>query len=232
VKRGSQWTSGESIAAFLSFEAARRQKSTSTKAYRVDFAASCFPKFAAQLKKEGIFDVAIDIEKSRDVRFKYSKTGKNLGESAAFMKVADVKKEITNVILPLFEKQILGGVPPSGIRWERVMQNTKIAFFNLWKKGKKRYENIDKPNSKSFSLYYVVFEYLGPRGKNWASLKTGSLGDDDVDLDTTRESAKKGVRATKKMKFDANPNIRSRMSKRRPRVISRRNSSFTLGWQV
>jgi len=29
------------------------------------------------------------------------------------------------------------------------------------------------------------------------------LDDDDVDLDTTRESAKKRVRATKKMKFDA-----------------------------
>ncbi len=74
-KVARHWSSGETIAAFLAFEVARRQKSTSTKTYRVDFAASCFPKFAKQLKTEGKFDDNIDIVKSRDVRFKYVKTG-------------------------------------------------------------------------------------------------------------------------------------------------------------
>ena len=62
---------------------------------------------------------------------------------------------------------------------------------------------MDEPDPKWSSLEYDVFEYLGPRGKDLASLRTGSLDDDGDDLDTTRESAKKGVRATKKMKFDA-----------------------------
>jgi hypothetical protein len=113
-KRGSQWTSGELIAAFLSFEAARRQKSTSSKTYRVEFAGTCFPKFAAQLQKEGLFYYAIDNEKSRAVRFKYSKFGKNSGESSTYTKVVDVKKDVVNIIIPLFEKLAPGGVPPNG----------------------------------------------------------------------------------------------------------------------
>ena len=163
VRRGSQWSSGELIAAFLSFEAARRSKSTSTKTYRAEFAGNCFPKFAAQLKKEGLLDDAVDIENARVVRFKYNKVGKNSGESAAYRKVAEVKKEVMNVILPIFEKLAPGGVPPSGIQWEEIMLKTKIAFFNIWKKGKKRYEVMDEPDAKWPSLEYDVFEYLGPR---------------------------------------------------------------------
>ncbi len=62
---------------------------------------------------------------------------------------------------------------------------------------------MDEPDNKWFAIEYDVFEYLGPRGKDLASLKTGSLDDDDADLDTSRESAKMGVKAAKKMKFDA-----------------------------
>ena len=120
------WTSGETIASVMSFEAARRQKATSTKVYRAEFAASCYPKFAKQLKTEGRFDETIDVEKSRDLRFKFVKTGKNAGESAAYRKVADVKREVMNVILPIYEKQIPQGVPASGIQWEEVMENTTI----------------------------------------------------------------------------------------------------------
>ncbi len=107
-----------------------------------------------------------------------------------------------NVILPIFDKLAPGGVPPSGIQWEEIMLRTKIAYFNIWKKGKKRYELMGELNAKWTSLEYDVFEYLGPRGKDLASLKKGAMDDDDADLDTSRESAKKGVRAAKKMKFD------------------------------
>ena len=61
---------------------------------------------------------------------------------------------------------------------------------------------MDEPDAKWSSLEYDVFEYLGPRGKDLASLRTGAIDDDDADLDTSRESAKKGVRALKKQKFD------------------------------
>ena len=81
------------------------------------------------------------------------------------------------------------------------METTKNSFFNLWKKGKKRYESMDAPDSKWSNVEWDVFEYLGPWGKDLASPKTGSLDDDDTDLDTSREIAKKGEKAMKKMKY-------------------------------
>ena len=99
--RGSHWHAGEILAAFLSFEAARRQKSTSTKLYRAEFVASCYYKFARHVKTEGKLDDALDINKSRDLRFKFARTGENEWESSAYRKIADVKKDIVNLILPL-----------------------------------------------------------------------------------------------------------------------------------
>ncbi len=61
---------------------------------------------------------------------------------------------------------------------------------------------MDEPNAKWPLLEYDVFKYLGPKGKDLASLRTGAMDDDDADLDISRESAKKGVRAAKKMKLD------------------------------
>jgi len=58
------------------------------------------------------------------------------------------RNEVMNVILPIVEKQIPGGVPSNGIQWEDIMHNTKIAFFNIWKKGEKRYESMDEPDPK------------------------------------------------------------------------------------
>ncbi len=72
TSKSSHWHIGEILAAFMSFEAARRQKSTSTKLYRAEFAASCYPKFVKQMKTEGRLDVAFDIDKSRDLRFKFA----------------------------------------------------------------------------------------------------------------------------------------------------------------
>ena len=100
----------------MAFEAARRQKSTSTKIYCADFASSGYPKFAKQLKTEGKFDETIDVEKSRDLRLKFSRPGKNSGESAASRKITEVKREVMNVILPINEKQVLQDAPPSGIQ--------------------------------------------------------------------------------------------------------------------
>ena len=115
----------------MAFEAARRQKPTSRKMYRANFAASCYPKFVKPRKTLGMFDEAIDAEKSRDVRFKFPKTGKNAGESGASRKIAEVKREIMNVILPIYERQIPQGVPPSGTQWGEAMDITKKVFFNL-----------------------------------------------------------------------------------------------------
>ena len=113
--RGSHWHTGEILAAFLSFEAAGRHKSTSTKLYRAEFAVSCYPKFARQMKTEGKLGDALDIDKSRDLRFKLARTGENAGESSSYKKIADVKKDIVNLILPLYKNQIPQGVLARGI---------------------------------------------------------------------------------------------------------------------
>ena len=129
--RGSHWHTGEILAAFLSFEAARRQKSTSTKLYRAEFAASCYPKFARQMKTEGKLDDALDIDKSRDLRFKFARTGKYAGVSSAYRKIADVKKDIYSQFdSSSIRKVTPQGVPGSGIQWDEVMESTRLAYFN------------------------------------------------------------------------------------------------------
>ena len=70
--------------------------------------------------------------KSRDVRLKFFKTGKNGGESPASRKIAEVKREIVNVILPIFSRHTPQGVPPSGVQWPELMMQVKIDYFNLW----------------------------------------------------------------------------------------------------
>ncbi len=107
-----------------------------------------------------------------------------------------------NLILPLYEKQIPQGVPANGISWEEIMENTRLAYFNLWKKGKKRYENVEGPNQKWSNYEYDAFLYLGPRGADLSSLKTGAMDDDNIDMDTSRASAKLGVKGMKRMKLD------------------------------
>ena len=96
------WHVGEIIASFLAFNAASRQKQTSTRAYRAKFAAGCYMKFTKKMKAEGKWDSKVDIGKSRDVLFKWVQSGKNAGESSAYRKVAQVKREILNVILPIY----------------------------------------------------------------------------------------------------------------------------------
>ena len=88
------WHEGEIIASFLAFDAASRQKQTITRIFRAEFAAGCYVKFAKKVLKEGKWDPKLDMEKSRDVRLKYVKSGKNGGESPAYRKIAEVKREV------------------------------------------------------------------------------------------------------------------------------------------
>ena len=74
-----------------------------------------------------------------------------------------------------------------------------LAYFNLWKRGKKRYENMEGPNSKWINYEYDAFVNLGPRGADLSSLKTRAMDDDNVDMDTSRASAKVGVKGTKRL---------------------------------
>ena len=123
-----QWHEGEVIASFLAFDAASRQKQTSTRLFRAQFAQGCFSKFAKKLVVEGIWDPNMDIVKSAELRCKFTRTGKNAGESAAFRKIAEVKREIVNVILPIFLRLTPQGVPPSGVQWEEVMLLVKKEY--------------------------------------------------------------------------------------------------------
>ena len=92
------------------------------------------PKFAKQLKTEGTFDETIDVEKSRDLRFEFSKTRKNASEFVASKIIAEVKREVLNVILLIYDKQISQDIPAIGIKLEEVIDTTKNSFVNLWKK--------------------------------------------------------------------------------------------------
>ncbi len=47
------WHDGEIIASFLAFDAAKRQKQTSTRVYRAKFAAGCYVKFASNIANRG-----------------------------------------------------------------------------------------------------------------------------------------------------------------------------------
>ena len=78
------WHSGEVIASFLAIDAAKRQKQSSTKVFRAEFAAGCYIKFAKSLSSEGRWDDKVDFLKSRDLRFKFPKTGKNARESTTY----------------------------------------------------------------------------------------------------------------------------------------------------
>ncbi len=70
------------------------------------------------------------------------------------------------------------------------MENTMLEYFILWKKAKKRYENVEGPDPKWRSYEYDAFVYLGPRGADLPSLKTGAMDADNIDMDTSRASAK------------------------------------------
>ncbi len=84
------WHKCELIVDFLEGDAANRKKNT--KIFRAQFAAGCYVKFANKLSTEGKWDSRIDMVKSRDLRCKFSKTGKYAGESAACKKIAEVKR--------------------------------------------------------------------------------------------------------------------------------------------
>jgi len=103
--------------------------------------------------------------------------------------VAEVKREILNVILPIYIRLTPQGSPPSGIQWPELMTQVKTANFEYWKKGKKKYGDKDMIDNWT-SVEWAAFEYLGPQGMDVAFLKAGSLENDDGDVNTNRESAR------------------------------------------
>ncbi len=82
---------GATIASFLVFDAASRQKQTNARIYRAKFAVGCYMKFAKKLQTDGKMDPKLEISKPRDVRFKWIKARRNTGEWPAYKKVAEVK---------------------------------------------------------------------------------------------------------------------------------------------
>jgi hypothetical protein len=42
--------------------------------------------------------------------------------------------------MPISSRLTPQGVPPSGVQWPELMIQVKIDYFNLWKKGKTRFE--------------------------------------------------------------------------------------------
>jgi hypothetical protein len=188
-KRCGMWNECEIIACFLAYDAASRQKQNSTRVFRAQFATGCYVKFAKKRETEGLWDAKVDMVKSRDVRFKLNKTGKNAGETAGYINIAEVKREIVNVILPIYDMLLPQGGPPSGIQWPEHMMKVKNEYFKVWKKGKKRFEGKDYMTDNWTTVGWVVFEYLGPRGMDLSFLKPGSMDDEEGGLDTSREGA-------------------------------------------
>jgi hypothetical protein len=72
----------------------------------------------------------------------------------------------------------------------------------LWKKAKKRYENVEGPDLKWSTYEYDAFVYLGPGGTDLSSIKTGAMDADNIDMDTSRASAKLGMKGMKRLKLD------------------------------
>ncbi len=138
--------------------------------------------------------------RSRDLRSKFSKTGKIADESATYGKIAEVKREIVNVILPIYDRLLPQGVPPSGILWPEHMLNVKTEYFKVWKKGKKRFKGKDMADNWTYSEW-LVFEYLGPRGMDMSFLRPGSMDDNEAGSDNNREGAKSVVKNNKKAKI-------------------------------
>jgi hypothetical protein len=213
------WHESEIIASLLAFDAVSRQKQTITRVFGSKLAAGCYVKFAKKMQSEGKWDPKIEITKSRDVRLKYILSRENAGESPAYKKVAEVKREILKVILPIYIRLTPQGSPPSGIKWPELMTQVKTAYFEYWKKGKKKYTNKDMIDNWT-TVEWAAFEYLGPQGMYVSCLKAGSLENNDGDVNTSRESARKVAKDNKKHGYahaitpmDENDTIRAAISK-------------------
>jgi hypothetical protein len=117
-----------------------------------------------------------------------------------------VKREIVNVILPIYDRLLPQRVPHSGIQWPEHMLNVKTEYFEVWKKGKKRFEGKDMADNWT-SAEWVVFEYLGPRGMDMSFLRPGSMDDDEASTDNNREGAKSVVKNNKKAKIELSARV-------------------------
>ena len=62
------------------------------------------------------------------------------------------------------------------------MMHVKMDFFNLWKKGKKRFEEKEIIETWT-TVEWDTFEYLGPRGMDVSFLRPGSLENDENEVD-------------------------------------------------
>ena len=110
-----KWHEYELIVAFLSIAAARKSKQTSTKFHRGKFIYDAYLKFANDIDRKKLWPKGLDIAASRETRCKYFKTGKNIGESPTSRKVAEIRREIINDIVPIYTSMTPQSVPPSGI---------------------------------------------------------------------------------------------------------------------
>ena len=81
------------------------------------------------------------------------------------------------------------------------MDQVKNAYYNIWRKGKKRWEEKDMNDSWT-TAEWETFEYLGPRGMDVSFLRAGSMEDDDCNVDSSRAGAREVVKANKKVKFE------------------------------
>ena len=98
---------------------------TSTKLFRAQFCHNHYIKFANDMIKKGVWPRSLDPVESRDARCKYTRSGKNIGESPLTRKVAEVKKDIINDIWPIWKRLVPIGVPPSGVQWPEVFRKLK-----------------------------------------------------------------------------------------------------------
>lgn len=199
VKRQS-WRACEVIAGFKVSYMASTRKQTSTKLYRAKHMYESYPKIASDLKVKGLWPKDLDIIHSRNLRCAYAKEGKNVGESPLSRKVAEIKREAMNQVLPIWKRLLPGGKPPSGTQWGDVHNKLKDQYYQIWRMGQQRFKDkTDMPAGWS-CLVLDVFFYCGPPGLNLDILQDASGSSQEID--TSRAGAREAERASKKAKLD------------------------------
>lgn len=191
------WTLGETFTSVMCEDASRRAKSHSTKFWRADFVVSCWVQFATKAVGLRLWDDTIDIEKSRDLRTQYLKSGKNVGESPSFRKAQDVRRIIVNQILPIYSRLM---PPASGKQLDDVLAEVKAEYYQSWRVGKKRYEKKEIMPDAWTTQEWEIFRLLGAPGKDLAFLQV--MDDDDNSQATSREGARSLNKINKKLKID------------------------------
>ena len=189
----SHWFAAEACCGMMAEHAARKNKSSSTRVDRAQLTFNYYLKFAQDMVKRRTWPQEIDPKDSRDIRCAFQTSGKNAGDSPVLRKVGELRREIINIILPIWNNLVPTGIPPSGKQWPEIVNDCKKAYYHHWRSEKQRLGKAEDMPEGWSCIALDVFWHCGPRGLKLSFLEAGSLEDDD-----TEDTSRKGARAAAK----------------------------------